>query len=130
MTVRLLLHVRRAPDRSRLIVGSVDFPRIFCEAESFSDAVRQLRPQLVRAAIGLDAFDRSSVIFSRPAELLRIPVSVPRGKKGGESIELTLGVVVTEREDRNGRTFLVRIPAIPDFDFVVRDMAQLPKRVA
>ena len=125
-----MLHVRRLPDGSGVVVASVDFPGAVVQAGSYDEAVAILRPRLAAAAGGVDSFDRGSLVADPAAELLRVPVTIPAGKKNPVSLDLDLGVVISPREHRDETAFLVRIPAVPGLEFVTTDRGEIETRVA
>ena len=130
MQVCLVLHVRRLPDSSGVVVTSVDFPRLRAEGPDLEQAVARLRPHLVAAVQALDPFDHGTLIAAPVARLLRVPVTIPASKRNPVELALTVGVVVSERKHADGQAYLVRVPGAPGFEFVTTSREDIEPRVA
>ena len=130
MQVCLVLHVRRLPDSSGVVVTSVDFPRLRAEGPDLDHAVARLRPDLVAAVQALDPFDHGTLIAAPVARLLRVPVTIPATKRNPVELALTVGVVVSERDHADGQAYLVRVPGAPGFEFVTTSREDIEPRVA
>ena len=127
--VRILLHVRAGP-RGRLAVTPVDFPWLSRDAADVKSAIALLRPGLLEALKESSAADRVSLEEPPDAELVRVPVDVRLRGQRGETVPITLGVVVRSRVTRGGTLTLVRAPAVSRLELLLHDRERLAEEVA
>jgi ATP-dependent Clp protease ATP-binding subunit ClpA len=130
MIVRLLMHVRPAP-LGNVVVTPMDFPSLAKHARSLEEAVQALRPALSREIHQRSsALERAPLVEAAESELLRVPIDVqPRGGQG-ETVSITLGIVVTPRAVSGKATYLVRSPVVRGFEGVIKERDKVPDYVA
>jgi ATP-dependent Clp protease ATP-binding subunit ClpA len=127
----VLLHVRGHPS-GPVVVTPVPFVDLAYEAGSVALAVEGLRRVLHERLRSLEAVDRLPYAVAPEATLLRVPVEVEVGGRGGEAVEVTLGVVAVRREVRGKAVLLGYVPVLPQFEALSRDgnVQELVRRTA
>ena len=119
MDAYVLAHVREQAG-GPVILTPVHFAWLSCEASSVSEAVDELRPRLIEALQELEPVDRLKFREPVAAEILRRPAEVRVGGKGGDSIELQLGLVVVEQTVRGRSALIAFSPLVPNFQVLQR----------
>jgi ATP-dependent Clp protease ATP-binding subunit ClpA len=117
---QVLLHVRVLPN-GPAIVTPVSFADLACEAATVAAAVDHLQPSLRDRLGSLEAVDRLPFAVEPEATLLRVPIEVEVGGKGGETVEIALGIVAVQRRVRGRAVVVGHVPVLPDFETVNRD---------
>jgi hypothetical protein len=134
MAAKLHLHVRMLPNQ-RVVATPV--PLSWCSRDGAS--YQEARTAAVAAArerlSELSGSERSILADDAIATLdtVRVNYRQKHGdakKKGGERIELTVGLVVVERTTTSGPVRLVYAPEVPGFEFVVGQPGPLPEAIA
>jgi hypothetical protein len=116
----VLLHVRELPN-GPAVVTPVSFADLACEAATVAAAVDGLQPALRDRLRSLEAVDRLPFAVEPEATLLRVPIEVEVGGKGGEVVEIALGIVAVQRRVRGRAVVVGHVPVVPDFETVSRD---------
>jgi ATP-dependent Clp protease ATP-binding subunit ClpA len=127
----VVVHVR-AVAGGPVVVTPVPFVDLAFEAPSFEAAVDGLLPMLRGRLESLEPVDRLPFATAANASLSRVPVEVTVGGKGGETIELVVGVVVIAREAGGKPVLVGYAPVLPNVEVIVREggIARLGERMA
>ena len=131
MKAYVALHVRESP-AGPAVVTPVPFPELAYQAASVAEAVEGVQPALKARVQSLEPVDRLPFASAPDATLLRVPLDVQVGGKGGETLAITLGVVVIRRVVRGAPVAVAYVPVMPNFEVLsaVGDLEDLTARVA
>ena len=131
MKAQVLLHVRELPG-GPVVVTPVQFVEFAHQADTVADALEWLGRSLPKQLRSLDAVDLLGFATTPDATLLRVPVEVELGGRGGDVVEVTVGIVAVRREVRDGEVAVGYVPVLPDFQAVSRDgnLDELVRRMA
>ena len=125
----VLLHVRQSP-AGPAVVTPLPFAELAYGAASVAEAMEELRPTLKARLEALEPVDRLPFASEPDATLLRLPLEVKTGS--GDTVAITVGVVVVERVVRAKPVLIAYVPVIPNFDVLGADgdIERLATRVA
>jgi ATP-dependent Clp protease ATP-binding subunit ClpA len=116
----VVLHVRESAG-GPVVATPVPFVDLAYEAASLGAAMEGLRPVLAERLEALEPVDRLPFAVPPRATLVRVPVEIEVGGKGGEVVEIVVGVVAITRAARGRPVVVGYVPVLPNFESVGRD---------
>jgi ATP-dependent Clp protease ATP-binding subunit ClpC len=123
---RVAIHVRGT---SAVVATAVEFAEVSCGGPDVETALKALESGVRDHLSTLEPVDRGLFADEPAAELVRLPVAVAP-EKGGEKIEIDIGVAVLTRRAKGREVAVAYVPVLPGFQVATRDRASLEKQVS
>jgi ATP-dependent Clp protease ATP-binding subunit ClpA len=127
----VLLHVRELPG-GPAVVTPIPFVDLAYEADTVVAAIDGLRSTLSERLMVLEAVDRLPFAVEPEASLVRVPIEIELGGRGGDVVEIALGIVGVQRKVQGTTAVVGYVPVLPEFEAVSRDgnVEELVRRMA
>jgi ATP-dependent Clp protease ATP-binding subunit ClpC len=119
VTAKLWIHVRSSPD-GRLVLTPVDYPELATDADDRESGLRTLTARIAKRLRTVPPAGRTALVDPPAPTLTSVEVEFPvGGKKGNDTIRITVGIAILTRRTSRGEVLVVRAPGIVGFELAV-----------